>query len=397
VKDNKTSVFSNGLLWFGASVSIAEIFTGTLYSSLGFAKGCLAIVFGHIIGCILLYLAGIIGGKTGRTSMETAAISFGSRGSVFFAVLNVIQLLGWTAVMIISGAKAIDTITISYADFSSSSLWSILIAVFIFVWILSGLKKLEKINIFAVGGLFILTIVLSYVVFKGGTVQLNNINDEISFPLAVELAVAMPLSWIPLISDYTKNAVKPKKATLSSVAAYFFGSCWMYIIGLGAALYTAQSDISLIMAAAGLGTIGIIIVLLSTVTTTYLDVYSAGISFLRISKKFSDKTVSTVILILGVLIAIFTPIEQYQNFLYFIGSVFAPMIAVMIADYFILKKDYSSKFFNITNLILWAAGFVIYRLFMSVNTFIGSTVPVIIVIIILCLVVEGVKKICLKK
>jgi putative hydroxymethylpyrimidine transporter CytX len=180
-----------------------------------------------------------------------------------------------------------------------------------------------------------------------------------SFGYAVELAVAMPLSWIPLISDYTKNAAKPKAATLLSVVAYFIGSCWMYTIGLGAALYSGQSDISVIMVSVGLGTVGIIILLLSTVTTTYLDVYSAGISFLSISKEFSDKIISTTVLILGTLIAIFTPIEQYQNFLYFIGSVFAPMIAIMIADYFIIKKDHSAKAFNITNIILWIIGFVI--------------------------------------
>lgn len=395
--NNKTSIFSNGLLWFGAAVSIAEILTGTLYAPLGLAKGMAALIIGHIIGCVLLYMAGVIGGSTQKTAMETAAISFGNKGNIFFASLNVLQLLGWTAVMIISSARAIDIITQSYMGVSRNALWCVLIAFFIFIWILSGLKKLEKINVFAIGALFILTIILSFVVFKGGSIASNVSGEGMSFGLAVELAVAMPLSWIPLISDYTKTAAKPKKATLISVTAYFIGSCWMYIIGLGSALYSGQADISVIMISVGLGTVGIIIVLLSTVTTTYLDVYSAGISFLSISKKFSDKIISTAVLIIGMLIAIFTPIEQYQNFLYFIGSVFAPMIAIMIADYFILKKDYSAKAFNITNIILWVIGFVIYRLFMSVNTVIGSTVPVIIAIIILCIIVEGGKRICLKK
>jgi purine-cytosine permease-like protein len=171
----------------------------------------------------------------------------------------------------------------------------------------------------------------------------------------------------------------------------------MYIIGLGAALFTGQEDISLIMLSAGLGTVGIIIVLLSTVTTTYLDVYSAGISYLSISKKFSGKIVSIVVCLLGTVIAIFTPIEQYQNFLYFIGSVFAPMIAILVTDYYILKKDYSAKAFNVTNIILWIVGFIIYRLFMSVDTIIGSTIPVMIIIVILCILVDRGKKICLKK
>ena len=395
--NNKTSVFSNGLLWFGAAISIAEILTGTLFAPLGLAKGIAALIIGHVIGCVLLYMAGIIGGNTKKTAMETAGISFGNKGNIFFASLNVLQLLGWTAVMIISSAKAIDIITQSYMGISRNALWCVLIAFFIFIWILSGLKKLEKINIFAIGGLFILTIILSFVVFKGSASAFNFSQDQMSFGLAVELAVAMPLSWIPLISDYTKNAAKPKSATLISVIAYFVGSCWMYAIGLGAALYSGQSDISVIMISVGLGTVGIVIVLLSTVTTTYLDVYSAGISFLSISKKFSDKIISIIVLVFGTLIAIFTPIEQYENFLYFIGSVFAPMIAIMIADYFILKKDHSAKAFNITNIFLWIIGFVIYRMFMSVNTIIGSTVPVIVAIIILCIIVEGGKKICLKK
>lgn len=397
MNNNKTSILSNGLLWFGASISIAEIWTGTLFTSLGLAKGISAIIIGHIIGCVLLYFAGLIGGKTQKTSMETTGISFGYRGNIFFAILNVVQLLGWTAVMIISGAKAIGSITNEYLHLNSNIIWCILIAAFIIIWILLGLKKLEKINIFAIGGLLILTIILSIVVFNGDTSSSAIFSDGLSFGAAIELSVAMPLSWLPLISDYTKNAAKPKAATLTSTLTYFLGSCWMYIIGLGAALYTGQGDISIIMLSAGLGMIGVIIVLFSTVTTTYLDVYSAGISYLSISKKFSGKTISIAVCLLGTLIAVFTPIEQYQNFLYFIGSVFAPMVAILITDYFILKKDHSSRAFNIINIILWIIGFIIYRLFLSVDTIIGSTVPVMIIVSILCILVNGGKKLCSKK
>ena len=46
----KTSTFQNGLIWFGAGVSIAEILTGTYFAPLGMGKGILAIVIGHVIG-----------------------------------------------------------------------------------------------------------------------------------------------------------------------------------------------------------------------------------------------------------------------------------------------------------------------------------------------------------
>lgn len=61
--EKRTSVFENGLIWFGAAVSIAEILTGTYFAPLGFAKGLLAILIGHIIGCAMLFGAGLIGGK----------------------------------------------------------------------------------------------------------------------------------------------------------------------------------------------------------------------------------------------------------------------------------------------------------------------------------------------
>lgn len=65
MKEKRTSVFENGLIWFGAAVSIAEILTGTYFAPLGFGRGLAAIIIGHIIGCALLFAAGLIGGKAG--------------------------------------------------------------------------------------------------------------------------------------------------------------------------------------------------------------------------------------------------------------------------------------------------------------------------------------------
>ncbi|MGL5439669.1 MAG: cytosine permease, partial [Filifactoraceae bacterium] len=94
MEEQRTSVFSNGLIWFGAAVSIAEILTGTLIAPLGFNKGLMAILIGHIIGCILLYYAGIIGSNTKKSSMDTVKIAFGKKGSYLFSSLNVLQLVG---------------------------------------------------------------------------------------------------------------------------------------------------------------------------------------------------------------------------------------------------------------------------------------------------------------
>ena len=76
MEERRTSVFENGLIWFGAAVSIAEILTGTYFAPLGFAKGLFAILLGHVIGCTMLFFAGLIGGKVRKSAMETTKMSF---------------------------------------------------------------------------------------------------------------------------------------------------------------------------------------------------------------------------------------------------------------------------------------------------------------------------------
>ncbi|MEG0771024.1 MAG: putative hydroxymethylpyrimidine transporter CytX [Clostridia bacterium] len=386
MEKTKTSIFSNGLLWFGAAVSMAEILTGTLIAPLGFAKGIAAILIGHLIGCALLYFAGLIGAKTQKSSMETVKISFGSKGSIVFSVLNVLQLVGWTAVMIITGAIAANGI----ANIGGQWVWCLVIAALIIVWILVGLKNLNKVNIIAMGALFILMILLSTIIFKSNVV--STFDSTISFGMAVELSVAMPLSWLPLISDYTRNAKKAKTTTLVSSVVYYIASTFMYVIGMGAAILTGESDIAKIMLSAGFGVAALIIIVFSTVTTTFLDVYSAGVSLETISSKLKEKPMGIVVCVVGAALAIFTPITQFENFLYLIGSVFAPMIAILITDFFILRNDNSDKKVSIKNLIIWAVGFAIYRVFMLIDMPLGNTFPTMVAIIIICVVVNIITK-----
>lgn len=382
MKEAKTSIFSNGLIWFGAGVSIAEILTGTLIAPLGFSKGLMAIILGHLIGCVLLYLAGLIGAESKKSSMETVKFSFGQKGALFFATLNVLQLVGWTAVMIVSGALAANAVT----NFGGNWIWSIIIGILIAIWILIGLKNLSRINTIAMGGLFILTIVLSTVVFKG---HVNFVADSsISFGAAVELSVAMPLSWLPLISDYTREAHKGKQATAVSAIVYFFVSCWMYVIGMGAAIFTGESDVTQIMMRAGMGIVALIIIVFSTVTTTFLDVYSAGVSSESISPKLKEKPIAIVVCIVGTLLAILTPITQFESFLYLISSVFAPMIAIMIMDFFVIKKDISEKTTDGLNFMIWLFGFILYRIFMYIDTPIGNTLPVMLITALACMMIH---------
>ncbi len=378
----KTSTLQNGLIWFGAGVSLAEILTGASFAPLGFARGFAAIIAGHIIGCVLLFLAGLIGGRSGRSAMETVKMSFGQKGGMFFAILNVLQLVGWTAIMIYDGALAVGSI------FSAGHwIWCLVIGGLILVWILVGVTNLGWLNKVSMAALFLLTLVLCWVIFSRGSAG-GGQGEAMSFGAAVELAVAMPLSWLPLISDYTREAEKPFQATLVSTVVYGLVSTWMYAIGMGAAIYTGESDIASIMVKAGLGAAALVILVLSTVTTTFLDAWSAGISAESLSSQLRGKWTAAGVTVVGVVGAILFPMDDITGFLYLIGSVFAPMIAIQIADFFLLKRDRENVGFDSRNLAIWAVGFVAYRWLMGVDLAVGCTLADMALTIVLCLLVE---------
>ncbi len=380
------TVFSSSLIWFGAGVSIAEIITGTYFAPLGFAKGLAAIVIGHVLGCALLFLTGVIGAKKKMAAMQTTALSFGKFGAKFFGLLNAAQLLGWTGIMIYDGSLCANTIINGAKDYSKVA--ALAIGVLIVVWILAGVRNLDKLNFAAAIALFCLTILLCVKIFGGlfggaasgaamaaGAAGEGMADQALSFGAAIELSVAMPLSWLPVISDYTKDAKRPVAVSLAAAVVYFLVSVWMYMIGMGAALVAGESSIDIVMLKTGLGVAALVIVVLSTVTTTYLDAYSAGVSGQSVHSKINIKAAAIIVAVLGTVGALLFNMDNITDFLYLIGSVFAPMTAILLADFFVLKNDSSSKTIDGKRVALWILGFIIYRLFMRCDFAFGCTLP----------------------
>ncbi|EEI82996.1 putative hydroxymethylpyrimidine transporter CytX [Anaerococcus tetradius] len=378
--EKKTSIYDNALIWFGAGVSIAEILTGTYYVSMSFKEAMLAILIGHLCGFILMSLSGLIGAKTGLSAMQATKLSFGQVGGIFFASLNFLQLVGWTAIMIYDGA-------ISSGELFStgSKIWAIIIGLLIIIWIGIGISNLGKLNTVSMIALFALTILMSRKSFTS-SLSSNLSADALSFGQAIELAIAMPMSWLPLISDYTSKAEKPVKASFVSTGIYSLVSIWMYTIGLTGAMATGQTSLSAIFSYSGIGSLAIVIIILSTVTTTFLDAYSAGISFEAIKEGAKAKMVAIIVSAIGILGALLYPMDDISNFLYLIGSVFAPMIAVQIADFFI-KKDKSSLDTKI-NIVSWVIGFIIYRILLKLDIVIGASVASVILTILVSLILR---------
>lgn len=378
--EKKTSLYDNALIWFGAGVSIAEILTGTYYASMGFKEAMAAILIGHLAGFILMSLSGLIGARTGLSAMQATKLSFGQIGGIFFASLNFLQLVGWTSIMIYDGA-------ISSGELFStgSKIWAILIGLLIIIWIGIGISNLGKLNTLSMIALFFLTILMSRKSFTAN-LSTNLSAEALSFGQAIELAIAMPMSWLPLISDYTSKAEKPENASFVSTGIYSLVSIWMYTIGLTGAMATGERTLSAIFSYSGIGSLAIVIIILSTVTTTFLDAYSAGISFEAIKEGAKGKMVAILVTGFGIVGALVYPMDDISNFLYLIGSVFAPMIAVQISDFF-FKKEKNSLDTKI-NIASWVLGFIIYRILLKLDIVIGASIASVILTIIVAIVLR---------
>lgn len=373
---HRTSLFENSMIWSGAGISIAEILTGTYLAPLGMIEGIIAIVLGHLIGCSLLFLSGVIGGQLRISAMESVKLSFGQLGALLFALLNVLQLAGWTGIMIYDGSLAANGLWKL-----GQPQWCLLIGSLIILWLVIGVRRLKWLNIIALTALMLLTIWLCYLIFTEP--RATSHFGVLSFGQGLELAVSMPLSWLPLISDYTSVAQKPKQASGVSAVTYGIISCWMAIVGLGATILTGTTEIAKIIVGAGIGVGGLVIVLLSTVTTTFMDAYSAGVSAQTLKLKWSSRETAILVTVLGIIGAIILPMNNFSGFLYIIGSVFTPMVAIQIMDRFVFHVDYRNQQFNWPNIYLWLIGLIVYRCLMLIDLPLGNTLPDVLIVMVL--------------
>ena len=384
------------LLWAGVGISLAEIWAGGFLTPMGLWAGLAAIVLGHVIGNTFMALGGVIGSDQGIMSMVSIRPAFGIRGSNLAAVLNIIQLIGWAAVMLIIGGRAGAMLGRSMGGLMASNhFWIVAIGLVTLVWAHftggSIWKILQKV---AVIGLLVLVLVMSWVSlgeFGRGAMAVQP--GRMPFMIGLDLVIAMPISWMPLVSDYARFAKSSRPAFWASWWGYFLISSWMYALGLMATLVTAETDpgglILRIMGTIGLAAPALALAVFSTITSTFPDVYSAACSAVNISQRLSTRAVLWGVGVIAIALALIFPMEHYEYFLLFIGSMFVPLFGVVLTDYFICRKrrlDLDAVFerggrywysggFHIPALIAWALGFLLFQGIAWMKWPIGGSIP----------------------
>jgi nucleobase:cation symporter-1, NCS1 family len=391
------------MLWFGAAISIAEIWAGGLpaLTALGLGAGLVAIVFGRVIGNGLLAAMARIGADTGLPTMVLTRPALGVRGSNIPALLNVLQLIGWTGWMLFTGYLYLNIVATNLGLPSGESapwmrvLWIVLQGALCTWWATGGHRFWKAIQRWSSIALLLLTIAMTAVVLMRYNVAALWHGAGWT-PLAVlaaaDLVIAMSVSWLPLVADYSRFATKGRAGASGTFWGYTIGGVWMYAVGLLVASSTGSSspDQMVVTVMGGTGVAwaiaAVFLVLLATVTTTFLDIYSTVVSAQSLMPRLPEQSGTLAVGVIGTAVALALDVFGYQQFLEAIGAVFLPVFTVVLIDYFVLsgRRILTSQLattggaywfiggYNWRALVAWAAGFLVYdwaRGFTSIGYF----------------------------
>ena len=395
---SRASSWAVGLMWAGIAVSMAEIWAGHQIGAAGFALGLVIILVGHVLGGLVTSAAGIIGTRHRVMSMTSTRLVLGNRGSAIPSVLNVLQLVGWATIMLALSGDIGAKVGEAYGGIlAHRAFWIILIGVGTLAWsLLVGERRAQVARSVVVIGLLVLTAGMVWVLLthKDYSGFLKGAEKGFALPKGmylIDLVIAMPISWAPLIADYSRMAKSTKGAFWSSFIGYGVMSSVMYAIGLVVFLATGSTDpapnLMAVMGAAGLAIPAMLLVFSSTVTSDFPDIYSSACSLLNIHPKIKPVYTVWATGIGTTVLALFVDLSKYESFLIIIGGVFVPLFALLLTDYFVCRRgnvdgvDFGTgagldfrKGFRIEGAVVWAVGVAVYFMAQKTSFILGASI-----------------------
>jgi putative hydroxymethylpyrimidine transporter CytX len=345
------------VLWGDLSVGLLVLLTGALLvPSLGFPTALLAIGVGSVLGCIPLALVGLAGAREGLPGMVLFRPVLGLRGSYLPSVLNIAQLVGWTGFEFWAMSLVANQMSVRLFGFSAYWLWLAVVAVLCTALALGGpilvvRRWLERFGAWVVAGVALWISIRA--VTAGDLHAVWNRPGTGGYPghflLAVDLVIAMPVSWLPLVADYNRFARHGVSGAAGTFWGYVTGNVWFYALGALLVLNAGLHDVTpagLAQSIASLAGGGIVLLTLLVGETdeAFADIYSAAVSSQNLSDRIPQRAAVALVAGLGVALAAWLHgrpdlgVGNYESFLLLLGSVFVPLFGVFVADYFVLRN-----------------------------------------------------------
>ncbi|HUK69968.1 MAG TPA: cytosine permease [Streptosporangiaceae bacterium] len=358
-------------LWGNLGVSLLG-FTGAIFvlqpggagtPELSLAAGLCAIVVGTLLGTLAVALSGLPGARTGAPAMVLLRGLFGAELSYLPTVLNILQCLGWGIFELVTIATAAHTVAPALPR------WGYVLIAGTATALLT-VRPLGAIRILRRYAATAVVIVLGYlfVALARHPLPAFTHGSWSGYWAATDTVVAVAISFAPLAADYTRHSRTGRAAFAGPLIGYSFSQILCYVIGLLALVTVARNpdDIYGAFIALPLGTLGFAILAARELDQSFADVYSTAVSTQNLRPLWDRRVLAVTISAVTTVLALLLNIADYENFLVLLGSVFVPMFAVLIVDYFVLSKgrwnlsaDAPSRW---VMLVPWAAGFITYQL-----------------------------------
>jgi nucleobase:cation symporter-1, NCS1 family len=358
-------------LWGNLGVSLLG-FTGALFvlqpggagtPELSIAAALTAIVVGTLIGTIPVALAGVQGAQTGAPAMVLLRGLFGARLSYLPTVLNIVQCAGWGIFELVTIATAAHTIEPALPRPAYVAIAGAITGL-LTIWPLGAIRILRRYATIAVllVGLYILIQLLRHPLpppTKG---------TWSGFWIATDTVVGVAISFVPLAADYTRHSRTPRSAAAGALIGYSVTQVLCYALGLLALLTVARhtGDIFGAFIALPAGSLAFAVLAARELDQSFADVYSTAVSIQNLRPLADRRVLAVIITIATTSGALWLNITDYESFLTLIGSIFVPLSAVLITDYFVIARgawDLSpGARTRWLTLLPWAVGFVVYQL-----------------------------------
>jgi putative hydroxymethylpyrimidine transporter CytX len=350
------------ILWSSLGVGLLVLSAGSFLSDASFIDATLAIIIGSIGGSALLALAGKIGSDHGVTSLVSMRPSFGIRGSYLPAVLNVMQLVGWTTFEIMIMARAAELLAGSTIPYQA---WAAVFGTVVALLAIAGplavarqwLAKFAVWIAYGTSAIIIVTLLMS----PGAHDIVTSEGNGMSFFTALDLVIAMPISWMPLVADYNRFAKKSRTAFWATLVGFALTNMMFYFGGVLLGTFDVLAII-VAMQAIFFGFL-MLLLLVDEADNAFADVYSAAVSVQDIFSKMSQKHLVIGFTALSTILAMVVTIQNYEVFLLLIGAIFVPLFGVVLTDYYLVKRQkytesmmYGKKGIGWPAVTAWAAG-----------------------------------------
>lgn len=384
---NKWDMFAT---WVGANANNGTWYIGGVIAAAGMYTASTALIVAGILSYTLLAFSSLMGYHTGLSAMTLTRASFGIRGSFLPSIINIVQFIGWAAANTFIAAISVSTIFHTILGWPSygqpGGQWGLIIGIIIMsilhlISISLGEKSVRLIERIGIILVIIFVVWESIVVFK--TVSLHAIfawqppkHMQISSGAAIDILAAFNLAWVTAGSDFSRFSKSKQGATSMAFLGANIGLFWFAFIGLTATIATAialnnydpnYSDPSTIAMRLGLGTLALIVIMITSTTANAVNLMAAGSALTNIWHKLSLKASLLIVTLTATLVS-FIPLfvasflTDFIAFLDLIGMVLGPEIAIFLVDYFLIRKgNYQISEFTKINGQYWYNGGINWR------------------------------------